>query len=111
MRRGRFEVVSIFRLIKRCVAGVAILLIRFYQIFLSPIKYALLGPNSGCRYQPTCSHYALQCFRELPLGKAFYYTSRRILSCHPWGGSGYDPVPKQENCSCSATGENRLDGD
>jgi len=72
---------------------VTIKLIQFYQLFLSPLKYVLFGPNAGCRYQPTCSNYAVQCFQEMPFWKAFYYSVRRILRCHPWGGSGYDPVP------------------
>ena len=75
------------------LAVVAILLIRFYQYALSPLKYVFFGPNSGCRYQPTCSNYALQCFRTLPVGRAFILTAKRILSCHPWGGSGFDPAP------------------
>ncbi len=72
-------------------------LVRFYQLVLSPMKYAIFGPNSGCRYQPTCSHYAIQCFRDLPLHKAFYYSTKRILSCNPWGGSGCDPVPGSDS--------------
>ncbi|MBN13351.1 MAG: membrane protein insertion efficiency factor YidD [Opitutaceae bacterium] len=79
----------------RPIAWVAIKLIRIYQLFLSPIKYVLFGPNSGCRYQPTCSQYAIECFREMPSRKALFYSLRRILRCHPWGGSGYDPVPRE----------------
>jgi len=78
------------------IAWVAIKLIRFYQLVISPMKYALFGPNSGCRYQPTCSSYSIQCFQTLSLGKAFYYSAKRISSCHPWGGSGYDPVPARK---------------
>jgi putative membrane protein insertion efficiency factor len=81
------------RWIGHAIAWGAIKLIRFYQLVLSPMKYALFGPNSGCRYRPTCSSYSIECFQTLSLGKAFYYSGKRILSCHPWGGSGYDPVP------------------
>lgn len=72
-------------------------LIGFYQLFLSPLKYVLFGPNAGCRYQPTCSNYAIECFKEHPFHKAFWLATRRIFRCHPWGGFGYDPVPKRES--------------
>jgi len=65
-----------------------ILLIKVYQIGLSP----MLGPNK-CRYQPTCSNYALEALKKHGLFKGGYLATKRILSCHPWGGSGYDPVP------------------
>lgn len=65
-----------------------ILLIRVYQIVLSP----LLGANK-CRFTPTCSTYALQAFKKYGLFKGFYLASRRISRCHPWGGHGYDPLP------------------
>lgn len=64
-----------------------ILLIRFYQGVISPFL-----PNS-CRYTPTCSQYALEAFRKHGPVKGLYLTVRRLLRCHPWGGSGYDPVP------------------
>ena len=61
--------------------------IRFYQRFVSP--YA---PPS-CRFVPTCSQYALEALRKHGPVKGLYLAVRRILRCHPWGGSGYDPVP------------------
>jgi len=64
-----------------------ILLIKFYQYVISPI----LGPK--CRFTPTCSNYALQAFKKYGLFKGFWLTIKRIGRCHPWGGSGYDPVP------------------
>jgi putative membrane protein insertion efficiency factor len=63
------------------------LLIKLYQWTLSP----LLGRQ--CRYTPTCSHYGLEALKKYGLFKGGYLTVRRILSCHPWGGHGYDPVP------------------
>lgn len=66
-----------------------ILPIRLYQIFLSP----LLGKN--CRYTPTCSHYSIDAIREWGPIKGSWLAVKRILSCNPWGGSGYDPVPKR----------------
>lgn len=63
------------------------LIIRFYQIAISPY----LPPT--CRYQPTCSHYAMEALNKHGLFKGVFLAAKRILSCHPWGGSGYDPVP------------------
>ena len=66
-----------------------VLLIRFYQVCISP----LLPPT--CRFTPTCSQYALEAFRRHGLFKGLYLTVKRLLRCHPWGGSGYDPVPEK----------------
>ncbi|MFN9710920.1 MAG: membrane protein insertion efficiency factor YidD [Bacteroidota bacterium] len=64
-----------------------ILLIKLYQYGISPI----IGPK--CRYTPTCSHYGLEAFRKYGLIKGFILTAKRVGKCHPWGGSGYDPLP------------------
>ncbi|MCH6255491.1 membrane protein insertion efficiency factor YidD [Puniceicoccaceae bacterium K14] len=78
----------------RPFAWFAIGLIRFYRFALSPLKYVFFGANAGCRFTPTCSQYALECFRSLPLMRATYLSIYRILRCNPWGGQGEDPVPK-----------------
>lgn len=64
-----------------------ILLIRIYQITLSPF----IGRN--CRYIPTCSNYGIEAIKKYGAIKGGWLTIKRILSCNPWGGSGYDPVP------------------
>jgi len=66
---------------------ILILPIRAYQLLLSP----LLGKN--CRYTPTCSHYTIEAINEWGALKGSWLGIRRIVSCNPWGGSGYDPVP------------------
>ena len=72
----------------KCVlASPLILLVRFYQVCISPLK-----PPS-CRFTPTCSQYAIEALRKHGPIKGLYLTVRRLLRCHPWGGSGYDPVP------------------
>ncbi|MEQ3625820.1 MAG: membrane protein insertion efficiency factor YidD [Celeribacter sp.] len=58
-----------------------------YRLFLSP----WLGAN--CRYQPTCSAYALEALETHGAARGGWLALRRILRCHPWGGSGHDPVP------------------
>jgi len=67
-----------------------IALVRAYQYLLSP----LLGPR--CRYQPTCSEYAVQALREHGALRGGWLTVRRLSRCHPWGSSGYDPVPPRK---------------
>ena len=64
-----------------------VMLIRFYQVCISPLTPA------ACRFTPTCSQYALEAFRKHGIFKGAYLSTRRILKCHPWGGHGYDPVP------------------
>ena len=64
-----------------------ILLIRIYQVTLS----AFIG--NSCRYTPTCSNYGIEAIQKYGVVKGGWLTFKRILSCNPWGGSGYDPVP------------------
>lgn len=64
-----------------------ILPIRGYQLAISPLL-----PRS-CRFQPTCSHYAVEALQRHGPWRGLLLAGRRILKCHPWGPSGYDPVP------------------
>ncbi|CAA0143958.1 putative membrane protein insertion efficiency factor [Tenacibaculum maritimum] len=75
---------------KRIFTYPFILLVRFYQLAISPFTPAT------CRYTPTCSSYAIEALKEYGLLYGGWLAIRRIFSCHPWGGSGYDPVPKKE---------------
>lgn len=68
------------------MASLLLLPIYFYQRCLSP----LLGPS--CRFTPTCSQYAVEAIKKYGPFKGLYLAVKRILRCHPWGGSGYDPV-------------------
>jgi putative membrane protein insertion efficiency factor len=65
--------------------------IRIYRVF-SPVKQFVLGPYARCRFHPTCSEYALECFRTLPLHRAIHHSLSRILKCNPMHPGGYDPV-------------------
>ena len=68
-------------------ANILILLINIYQYTLSPF----IGRN--CRYTPTCSNYGIEAIRKYGAIKGGWLTIKRVASCNPWGGSGYDPVP------------------
>lgn len=72
---------------KNPVTQLLIYPIRLYQRYISP----MLPP--ACRYTPTCSQYAVEALQKHGPVKGLYLAVRRILRCHPWGGSGYDPVP------------------
>jgi uncharacterized protein len=73
--------------IKTVLSFPFILLIRFYQYVISPA----IGPK--CRYTPTCSQYGIEALKKHGPIKGLWLTMKRISKCHPWGGSGYDPVP------------------
>ncbi|MFD1245303.1 membrane protein insertion efficiency factor YidD [Paralysiella testudinis] len=64
-----------------------LLLVRFYQYAISP----MLPPR--CRYTPTCSQYAVEALQKHGALKGGWLAAKRIGRCHPWGGSGHDPVP------------------
>ncbi|MEM9886853.1 MAG: membrane protein insertion efficiency factor YidD [Bacteroidota bacterium] len=68
---------------------IPIAIIRFYQAALSPY----IGQR--CRYSPTCSAYTIEAIEEWGIFKGIWLGIRRIGRCHPWGGHGYDPVPKK----------------
>jgi putative membrane protein insertion efficiency factor len=68
-----------------------IALVRLYQIVISPLL-----PNA-CRFDPTCSQYTIDALKTHGLFRGGWLGIRRILSCHPWGRSGYDPVPPKKH--------------
>jgi len=78
---------KIWTWIKQAIGWVMIKLIRFYQLAISPYL------RSSCRYTPTCSQYYIEAVKKHGPFKGSYLGIKRLLSCHPWGGHGYDPVP------------------
>jgi hypothetical protein len=68
-------------------------LIRIYQVTLSPVLAFLGGPASGCRFHPTCSEYFLQAVETHGVLHGSWLGVKRLARCHPWGGRGNDPVP------------------
>jgi len=80
------------RLLGQAANAAAVLLLSLlvwgWRLLFAP----LVGP--GCRFQPTCSAYALDALSQHGALKGCYFTLRRLARCHPWGGAGYDPVPE-----------------
>lgn len=83
---------NIFRFISRSVgmlfSGMAVYNIKLYKLLISPLLPA------SCRYYPTCSTYAVLAIRKFGIIKGGFLSVKRILSCNPFGGSGFDPVPE-----------------
>jgi len=71
----------------RILSETAVYIIRLYKLLISPLLPA------ACRYYPTCSVYSVQAIRKFGIIKGGYLAVRRIVSCNPFGGSGFDPVP------------------
>ncbi|MCL4107238.1 UNVERIFIED_CONTAM: hypothetical protein GTU68_017122 [Idotea baltica] len=75
---------------------ILVILVRLYQVFISAPLHFLTGPMSGCRYMPTCSQYFIDAVRVHGSVRGAWMGIKRVLSCNPWGGIGYDPVPGWE---------------
>ncbi len=78
---------NVMKSIGKLPADFLVFLIRVYQVTLSPFI------GKSCRYTPTCSNYGIEAIRKYGAFKGGWLTLKRVLSCNPWGGSGYDPVP------------------
>ena len=76
-------------MLKKILITPLLFLIRFYQLVISPWF------PSTCRYQPTCSHYTKEALKKHGVWEGGKLAIKRIFSCHPWGGSGFDPVPEK----------------
>lgn len=74
-------------MLRKILIFIPLLLIKAYKYLISPML------PGACRYLPTCSEYAAQALKKHGLFKGGWLALKRIGSCHPWGGSGYDPVP------------------
>jgi len=78
-------------MLKKIAIAPFIFLIRFYQMAISPFTPA------SCRFEPSCSHYFAEALTVHGLLVGTYLGIKRILSCHPWGSSGFDPVPPKKD--------------
>jgi putative membrane protein insertion efficiency factor len=72
--------------------SIVVHLIRAYRVVFAPLKL-MFGVQGCCRYVPTCSNYTEQAICTHGVCRGLTLGARRILRCHPWGGSGFDPVP------------------
>ncbi len=84
------RVLRYFRLLP---SAICILLVRLYQLTLSPAKMFLLGPSGHCRFQPSCSQYAVEALKAHGAAGGSWLAAKRVCRCHPWGAWGEDPVP------------------
>ena len=75
-----------------------VFVIRVYRFF-SPVKQWIFGPYARCRFHPTCSEYALECFRILPVHHALAKSFLRICKCNPMHPGGYDPAISDQDGS------------
>lgn len=80
-------------LLKKIFSMLIISFVKFYQAAISPWMVR------SCRYSPTCSQYMIEAVNEWGPLKGFWMGLKRIGRCHPWGGDGYDPVPKKNKSS------------
>jgi len=78
------------------VIWILTLAIRAYQLTISPLQTFLFGPTGGCRFTPTCSHYALEAVQKHGAVAGGRLAAKRICRCHPWGAGGNDPVPPKD---------------
>ena len=84
---------ELIRRIDRLMRGGALALVWVYQVAFAPVRAFFFGSGGRCRFHPTCSNYARECFRQHSFFRALYLSTRRILRCHPLHPGGYDPVP------------------
>lgn len=79
------------------VQYILILLVRVYRVTLSPVISFLFGSSAACRFEPTCSQYAMEAVKMHGAIRGSWLAVRRVCRCHPWGGCGHDPVPPQKS--------------
>jgi len=79
--------IGLLNLLKSGLVALLLIPVKIYQWFISPIF------GASCRYTPSCSQYTVEALKKHGPFKGLYLSIKRILSCHPWGGHGHDPVP------------------
>ncbi len=81
----------VFEYIRKVTVFILILPIKIYQYTISPLL-----PTS-CRHTPSCSNYAVEALKVHGVFVGLWLAFKRIIRCHPWGTSGYDPVPQKKS--------------
>ncbi|HSY53093.1 MAG TPA: membrane protein insertion efficiency factor YidD [Opitutaceae bacterium] len=92
---------AIFRSAARLPMHAGLVLIAVYQRTLSPVLPVLFGPGCGCRFTPTCSHYAAEALRTHGFLAGFFLAARRLVKCTPLHPGGYNPVPLRIQPTCT----------
>jgi putative membrane protein insertion efficiency factor len=97
MKKPRMQKENVLRRVLRYFyilpSAFCILLVRVYQLTLSPAKTFLLGPTGNCRFEPSCSQYAVEALKTHGAIAGSWLAAKRVCRCHPWGECGHDPVP------------------
>jgi putative membrane protein insertion efficiency factor len=76
---------------------ILIFALRLYRWTLSPLLVAVGGPQSGCRYTPSCAVYAIEAVQQRGTLAGGWLAAKRVCRCHPWGGGGHDPVTPENH--------------
>jgi len=76
---------------------ILIFVLRLYRWTISPAQVFLFGPAGGCRFEPSCSAYALEAVQTHGALAGSWLAAKRICRCHPWGGCGHDAVPRKNS--------------
>jgi putative membrane protein insertion efficiency factor len=87
--RQVFGLSFFMKIINKIFGGLLILIVRLYQLGVSPYF------PDACRFQPTCSQYMIDSIKEWGIFKGIWLGLKRMARCHPWGGHGYDPVKRK----------------
>lgn len=88
------------RLLQHLLTGI----IRLYRWLVSPVLTRIFNPNGLCRFNPSCSEYALQSIQTHGALRGSWLAFKRILRCNPWGSFGFDPVPPKHEPGCGCDG-------
>ena len=93
--------IAVVQLLARLPAAALLLLVRLYQRLVSPALSLVGGPACGCRFAPTCSHYAAEAIATHGAVAGTWLSARRLLKCTPFHPGGFDPVPAPRTRTCS----------
>ena len=100
LQMGEVSGIELLQLWKKRAADTQFILItavRIYRSILSPAKIFILGPMARCRFEPSCSEYALEALHMHGACRGSWLATKRLCRCHPWGSFGPDPVPPVAN--------------
>lgn len=87
---------SAFFILHSAPSRALILLVGLYRLTLSPAKTFIFGPSAECRFEPSCSQYAMEALKTHGAFAGGWLATKRICRCNPWGPCGHDPVPPKK---------------